>query len=64
MNRVLITGLLALSMIAGLGCATRKYVRKQTEPLKEKVGQLETATTQNSSQMIRSWMTTNRASRA
>src|SRR6476661_4927804 len=51
MNRVLVTGLLAFSMIVGLGCATRKYVRKQTEPLNNKVGQLETATTQNSSQI-------------
>ena len=51
MNRVLVTGLLAFSMIVGLGCATRKYVRKQTEPLNNKVGHLETATAQNSGQI-------------
>jgi cobalamin biosynthesis Mg chelatase CobN len=51
MNRVLVTGLLAFSMIVGLGCATRKYVRKQTEPLNNKVSQLEATTTQNSGQI-------------
>jgi len=51
MNRVLVTGLLAFTMIVSLGCATRKYARKQTEPVAEKVSQLETATTQNSTQI-------------
>ena len=43
-------GLLALRIIAGLGCATKTYVWKQTEPLNT-TESTETATTQNSGQI-------------
>ncbi len=51
MNRILVTSLLMSSMIMSVACATKKYVRKQTEPLNEKVTQLEASTTQNSNQI-------------
>ena len=47
MNRTSSTVLLAVSMVASVGCATKNYVRQQTTPLVNKTNELDDLTAQN-----------------
>ena len=48
MNRTSLTILLAASMVAGVGCSSKKYVREQTTPLINKTNELDDLTAKNS----------------
>ena len=48
MNRISLTGLLVLSLLASVGCASKKYVRQQTTPLINKTNELDDLTAKNS----------------
>jgi OOP family OmpA-OmpF porin len=48
MNRTSLTVLLALSMAASVGCASKNYVRQQTTPLINKTNELDDLTAKNS----------------
>jgi OOP family OmpA-OmpF porin len=48
MNRTSLTILLALSMAASVGCASKNYVRQQTTPLINKTNELDDLTAKNS----------------
>jgi len=48
MNRTSLTVLLAASMIASVGCASKNYVRQQTTPLINKTNELDDLTAKNS----------------
>jgi OmpA-OmpF porin, OOP family len=48
MNRTSLVGLLALSMLASVGCATKNYTRQQTTPLINKTNELDDLTAKNS----------------
>ena len=48
MNRTSLTVLLAASMVAGVGCSSKKYVREQTTPLINKTNELDDLTAKNS----------------
>jgi OOP family OmpA-OmpF porin len=48
MNRTSLTVLLAVSMAASVGCASKNYVRQQTTPLINKTNELDDLTAKNS----------------
>jgi OmpA-OmpF porin, OOP family len=48
MNRTSLTVLLAASMVATVGCASKNYVRQQTTPLINKTNELDDLTAKNS----------------
>jgi len=48
MNRTWLTVLLATSMLASVGCASKNYVRQQTTPLINKTNELDDLTAKNS----------------
>ncbi len=48
MNRTSLIGLLAVSMAASVGCATKNYTRQQTTPLINKTNELDDLTAKNS----------------
>jgi OmpA-OmpF porin, OOP family len=48
MNRTSLIGLLVLSMLATVGCATKNYTRQQTTPLINKTNELDDLTAKNS----------------
>jgi OOP family OmpA-OmpF porin len=48
MNRTSLTALLALSMAASVGCASKNYVRQETTPLINKTNELDDLTAKNS----------------
>lgn len=48
MNRTSLTVLLALSMAASVGCASKNYVRQETTPLINKTNELDDLTAKNS----------------
>jgi OmpA-OmpF porin, OOP family len=48
MNRISLTILLAASMVASVGCASKKYVRQQTTPVINKTNELDDLTAKNS----------------
>ena len=48
MNRTSLTFLLAMSMAASVGCASKNYVRQQTTPLINKTNELDDLTAKNS----------------
>ena len=48
MNRTSLAVLLALSMAASVGCASKNYVRQQTTPLINKTNELDDLTAKNS----------------
>jgi len=48
MNRTSLTVLLAMSMAASVGCASKNYVRQQTTPLINKTNELDDLTAKNS----------------
>jgi len=48
MNRNLITLVAAASLLIGAGCATKKHVRNELNPVVNKVNELDTLTAQNS----------------
>jgi OmpA-OmpF porin, OOP family len=48
MNRLTLFAVLAVFSIASAGCATKKYVRNQTQPVVDKVNELDTLTAKNS----------------
>ena len=48
MNRTSLIVLLALSMVASVGCASKNYVRQQTTPLINKTNELDDLTAKNS----------------
>jgi len=48
MNRTSLIGLLAVSMAATVGCATKNYTRQQTTPLINKTNELDDLTAKNS----------------
>jgi OmpA-OmpF porin, OOP family len=48
MNRTSLTILLAASMVASVGCSSKKYVREQTAPLINKTNELDDLTAKNS----------------
>jgi len=47
MNRTSLTVLLALSMVASVGCASKNYVRQETTPLINKTNELDDLTAKN-----------------
>src|SRR5213080_3049010 len=47
MNRTSLTFLLVLSMAAGVGCASKNYVKQQTTPLINKTNELDDLTAKN-----------------
>ena len=51
MNRILLTVLLAVGLLATVGCASKNYVREQTTPLINKTNELDDMTAQNSRQI-------------
>jgi OOP family OmpA-OmpF porin len=48
MNRTSLTLMLAILMVASLGCSTKNYVRQQTTPLINKTNELDDLTAKNS----------------
>ena len=48
MNRTSLTGLLAVTLAASIGCASKNYVRQQTTPLINKTNELDDLTAKNS----------------
>jgi len=48
MNRTSLVALLAMGMLASVGCATKKYTREQTTPLINKTNELDDLTAKNS----------------
>ena len=48
MNRTSLTLLLAVSMAASVGCASKNYVRQETTPLINKTNELDDLTAKNS----------------
>src|SRR5215467_7383941 len=48
MNRTPLIGLLAMSMLVSVGCATKNYTRQQTTPLINKTNELDDLTAKNS----------------
>src|ERR1700676_884859 len=48
MNRTSLTVLLAMSMAASVGCASKNYVRQETTPLINKTNELDDMTAKNS----------------
>ncbi len=48
MTRTSLTILLATSMVASVGCATKNYVRQETTPLINKTNELDDLTAKNS----------------
>src|SRR5499433_1922438 len=48
MNRTSLTVLLAMSMAASVGCASKNYVRQETTPLINKTNELDDLTAKNS----------------
>ena len=49
MSRIsLVAVLAAVSLIANVGCATKKYVRNQITPINNKIGELDEITAKNS----------------
>ena len=48
MNRTSLVSLLALGMLASVGCATKNYTRQQTTPLINKTNELDDLTAKNS----------------
>src|SRR5271165_4504025 len=48
MNRISLTLLLAMSMAASVGCASKNYVRQETTPLINKTNELDDLTAKNS----------------
>src|SRR3989440_9989631 len=47
MNRTSLTLMLAATMVASLGCSSKKYVRQQTTPLINKTNELDDLTAKN-----------------
>jgi outer membrane protein OmpA-like peptidoglycan-associated protein len=47
MLRPIVLGAAAISLIAGSGCATKKFVRESVTPVQQRVDELETKTTEN-----------------
>src|SRR5215468_4309755 len=47
MNRTSLISLLAVSMLASVGCATKNYTRQQTTPLINKTNELDDLTAKN-----------------
>ena len=48
MNRASLVLMLATSMLATVGCASKNYVRQQTTPIINKTNELDDLTAQNS----------------
>src|SRR5271169_5136697 len=48
MNRTSLTALLAMTMAATVGCASKNYVRQETTPLINKTNELDDMTAKNS----------------
>src|SRR5271170_2667688 len=48
MNRISLTLMLAVTMVASIGCTTKNYVRQQTTPLINKTNELDDLTAKNS----------------
>ena len=48
MNRTSLTIMLAATMVASIGCTTKKYVRQETTPLINKTNELDDMTAKNS----------------
>src|SRR5271170_3141538 len=48
MNRISLTLMLAVTMVASIGCTTKNYVREQTTPLINKTNELDDLTAKNS----------------
>ena len=51
MFRTIAFGLTALSLIAGSGCASKKYVRESVAPVQQRVDDLETKTTETNEEL-------------
>ena len=48
MDKIFLSGLVACSMVLGIGCSTKKYVRNEVTPVVNKVNELDDLTAKNS----------------
>src|SRR5919108_1399344 len=48
MDKIFLSGLVACSMVLGIGCSTKKYVRNEATPVVNKVNELDDLTAKNS----------------